>query len=353
MNHRSVASCMFSSLLGVALAFGASLAVAADDAEVNKRPLRAVTLTPEQAKAKLTTLDADFGPSFTINGVNFANQAAFIASGNRCGTRDHTEEERAAHDASHRQWAAAQLLKGTLVGNRPVGSVIVPVWVHVINKGAGIANGDVPQSQVTAQIQILNDAWANSPFRFQLAGTTRTTNAAWYDMSTDAAELAAKTALKRGGVETLNIYVANLGGGLLGYAYLAEDAVAAGVLDGVVVLNTSLPGGTAAPYNEGDTGTHEVGHWFGMEHTFNGGCSTRTGDFVADTEPEASPAFGCPVGRNTCLVTRTGDPIRNFMDYTDDSCMNMFTRGQSVRMDAQHLQYRSPAPSASAKRAAR
>jgi Pregnancy-associated plasma protein-A len=351
MTVHSSTSRVTSVLLGLALTLGSTLAVAAD--ATAKRPLRAVTLTAEQAKAKLGTLDADFGPSFTINGVNFANQAAFIASGNRCGTLDRTDEERAAHEASHRKWAMARLLQGESVGNRPVGSVTVPVWVHVINKGAGLANGDVPQSQVTAQIQVLNDAWANSPFRFQLAGTTRTTNPAWYDMAGEAAELAAKTALKRGGVETLNIYVANLSGGLLGYAYLAEDAVAVGVLDGVVVLNTSLPGGTQFPYNEGDTGTHEVGHWFGMEHTFAGGCTSRIGDFVADTEPEGSPAFGCPVGRNTCMVTRTGDPIRNFMDYTDDACMNMFTRGQTARMDAQHLQYRSPSPTVAAVRKTR
>jgi hypothetical protein len=357
MDVRSFTTGLVSSLLGATLALGSALALAgqaAESAESSKRPMRAVTLTPEQAKAKLATLDADFGPSFSINGVNFANQAAFIASGNRCGTRSQTPEEVAAHDALHRKWSTEQLLRGQPVGNRPVGSVTIPVWVHVINKGAGLANGDVPQSQVTAQIQVLNDAWASTAFRFQLAGTTRTTNAAWYDMATDAAELAVKSALKVGGPETLNIYVANLSGGLLGYAYYASDAAAVGVLDGVVVLNTSLPGGTAAPYNLGDTGTHEVGHWMELAHTFEGGCTSRTGDFVLDTEPEGSPAFGCPVGRNTCGVTRTGDPIRNFMDYTDDACMNMFTRGQAVRMDAAHLQFRTPAvPSASAKRASR
>jgi hypothetical protein len=193
----------------------------------------------------------------------------------------------------------------------------------------------------------MNDAWVTTAFRFQLQGITRTTNAAWYDMATDAAEVGAKTALHRGGTETLNLYVANLSGGLLGYAYYAEDAAAVGVLDGVVVLNQSLPGGNASPYNLGDTATHEVGHWFGLAHTFEGGC-TRTNDLVADTEPEASPAFGCPAGRNTCRSTRTGDPIYNFMDYTDDACMNHFTRGQNVRQDEQHLQYRTPAATGTA-----
>jgi len=259
----------------------------------------------------------------------------------RCMTVHPTLDQREALDRSNRDFLATRASKG-LPTQRAVGSVEVPTWIHVINKGSGIANGDVPDSQIQDQMDVLNAAYANSPFYFTLAGVTRTTNSTWYTMSDGTqAEAQAKAALREGGPETLNIYTANPGGGILGWATFPSSYNNNPTDDGVVILFSSLPGGSAEPYDEGDTATHEVGHWVGLYHTFQGGCSS-TGDQVADTPAERSPAYGCPTNRDSCKGRRYPglDPINNFMDYVDDYCMFEFSPDQITRADEMTLQYR-------------
>lgn len=256
----------------------------------------------------------------------------------RCGTKQPSVEE------------MAQIEQGVAKGQKGKVSAIINVWVHVISKGAGFANGELSDTMIREQIRVLNDSYngrtggANSGFGFQLAGVTRTTNATWFNqMSTNVTvELEAKTALRRGGNSTLNIYTVD-GGPYLGFAYfpsiLTDPAYAK--LDGVVLDWRSLPGGTFAIYSEGDTAPHEVGHWLGLYHTFEGKCS-KNNDFVADTPAEFGPAFNCPVGRDSCAgASQPGlDPITNFMDYSQDSCMYEFTPGQAARMQAAWAAFR-------------
>ncbi|MBS1721583.1 MAG: zinc metalloprotease [Armatimonadetes bacterium] len=219
----------------------------------------------------------------------------------------------------------------------------IPVYWHVIRNGTGISNGDIPDSQIQSQINVLNAAYAPWGWQFQLVATDRTTNASWYTVTPGStAETQMKNALRRGTADDLNIYSANIGQGLLGWSTFPSDYSAHPKTDGVVILYSSVPGGTAAPYNLGDTATHEIGHWMGLYHTFQGGCQKQAsrGDGVADTPAERSAAFGCPTGRDSCASIAGLDPITNFMDYTDDACMDRFTSGQDTRMDGQYTTYR-------------
>jgi hypothetical protein len=229
--------------------------------------------------------------------------------------------------------------------------ITIPTHVHVITASDG--SGGVTAQQIRDQIQVMNDAFAGrtssqstrTPFALKLASVDVTANDAWFNwgLNDDGTEtsdaIAAKNALHRGGWNHLNLYVAALGDGLLGYATFPTDGVLA--LDGVVLLNDSLPGGSAAPYNEGDTATHEVGHWLGLYHTFENGCHFP-GDYVSDTpyQFDGENIFYCNEDDDTCRNFGK-DPVHNFMSYGDDPCLDRFTRGQDQRMIQTWMAFRN------------
>jgi hypothetical protein len=223
----------------------------------------------------------------------------------------------------------------------------VPVYFHIVTDGA---TGALTDAQVAAQISVLNTTFAGGEggdrtgFSFTLAGVTRTDNAAWfYGNPGGTNEHSMKRALHQGGNNALNLY-STTAGDYLGWAYLPSIVTKPGqaYLDGVVVDWASMPGTStqyAGRYDQGETATHEVGHWLNLEHTFFGGCGDK-GDFVDDTPAQKTPTNGCPSGKDTCTAPGL-DPIHNYMDYSYDSCYTEFTPGQSQRMRDAWLFYRA------------
>jgi hypothetical protein len=238
-----------------------------------------------------------------------------IERGVRCGT-----ERVAPEVAAQVERVFAQRGPGAQAA-----AVSIPVWFHVIHDGT---EGDVPEAWLDGQIQVLNGAYNGTGFSFFKAGVNRVEDRRAFTGCYSNQRFKKNMAVDP--AHNLNFYTCKPKGNILGYAYLPWSYDESDWHHGVVVLFDSLPGGDADPYAEGDTGTHEVGHYLGLYHTFERGC-TAPGDEVADTPFEASAAFGCPTGRDTCASAGL-DPIKNFMDYTDDACMNTFTANQATRM---------------------
>lgn len=231
---------------------------------------------------------------------------------------------------------------------RAGGPVQVPVYIHVIQDSDAV--GVVPAQQITDQMDVLNDSFDGSTggdatgISFTLIDTDVTVRPEWYPLSKDSPEeVAMKSALREGGARALNVYLVEINDGILGWATFPDEYAFAPAMDGVVVESASVPGGTLASYNLGDTATHEIGHWLGLFHTFSGGCSS-TGDFVADTPAEMNPHYGACAVVDSCVLDPGNDPVENFMDYSDDACMHEFTAGQGNRMHDSTAQYRNGAP---------
>lgn len=273
----------------------------------------------------------------TAQDATVAEQSSIFERSRSCATKHPDEATALLIDDAHSRFK--QNRKASGMAEARSGKVNVNVYFHVITNTSG--QGNVSDQAIANQIQVLNNGFANTIYQFTLLQTDRTANNSWYTCTGGSCEQQMKNALHKGGAADLNFYTNNMGGGLLGWATFPWSYASAPAMDGVVCLYSSLPGGTAFPFNEGDTGTHEVGHWVGLYHTFQGGCSNN-GDFVSDTAAERSPASGCPSGRDTCTGRKWPgvDPIQNYMDYSNDACMFEFTPGQATRSDAMTLQYR-------------
>ena len=295
----------------------------------------------------------------TVNGLSFGSLEQYFQSdyfqvtGKRCGTKVPLYE-----DPARRKLFGVDAdctLNCTVIKPEYWPGIIltIPVVVHIIHKVDG--TGNIDDDRVQRQIDVLNEDFAavagtlgsegfNTRIRFTLAGITRPANDTWFN---DNDETGYKTALGWDQDRYCNIYV-NSAAGYLGYTYLPQEE-AGTVLDGIVVLYEAFGGRDDGfdPYDQGRTATHEMGHYLGLLHTFEGyAClnSYTEGDLIVDTPLESTEHYSCSVQTYTC---GTPDPLHNYMNYTDDICMNQFTREQANRMVCSLLNYRSDLATAS------
>lgn len=239
--------------------------------------------------------------------------------------------------------------------------VTIPVVIHVVYNTTA---QNISDAQIQSQLAVLNNDfrklnadWTNTPsvwqsitadaeVQFCLAQRDPSGNPTTgiIRRQTTVSSFSTNNAVKytaQGGSDAwpasqyLNIWVCNLGGGVLGYAQFPGGSAAT---DGVVVTHTAFgtTGTAAAPFNKGRTATHEVGHWLNLFHIWGDDGTACTGsDNVNDTPNAAGPNYGCPsFPKLSCSNGPNGDMHMNYMDYSDDACMYMFTNGQKARMQA-------------------
>ena len=222
------------------------------------------------------------------------------------------------------------------------GAITIPVVVNILENNSG----DVTQAQINSQIAILNEDYnnnnpntSNAPAEFaglvadvNITFTVAAVNRKISTKSTWGTNDAMKDSAQ-GGIDAtdsstyLNIWVCNIGGGILGYAQFPGGAAAT---DGVVI-GSDYFGETSGVYGDGRTATHEVGHWLNLRHIWGDG-RCRQDDFVADTPSSDRSNGGCPT--YPTVHCKSADMTMNYMDYVYDDCMYMFTQGQNDRMRA-------------------
>lgn len=273
-----------------------------------------------------------------------------VASQRHCAAADVLDEQLKADPSLQKRMNEIEEFTRQVVANplqyRLVNGVIeIPVVFNVLYRTTA---QNVSLAQLQSQIDVLNEDFAgtnadhnatstystvkagNIGIRFVLDAVNRrsTTKTSW--STNDAMKKSAQGIAPTSPTTKLNIWVCNMGGGILGYAQFPGGASAT---DGVVLDDnaTGRTGTAAAPFNKGRTATHEVGHWMNLRHIW--GDATCGNDQVGDTPLHNTANYGCPAAghKSTC----TGTPVEmtmNYMDYSDDACMYMFSLGQQSRM---------------------
>ncbi|KAJ1329643.1 Pregnancy-associated plasma protein-A [Microdochium nivale] len=236
----------------------------------------------------------------------------------------------------------------TLSGPSNLSIITVDTYFHVVAAGKDISDGWVPATAPKLQLAAMNAAYAPWGIVFRLKGVDWTVNQAWADdLDTDAM----KASLRKGNYAALNIYFQRtiMGGTASGFCYFPMAGPPAKGsqwynADGCQVQSLTMPG--AAPPGwwpmQGLIAVHEVGHWFGLFHTFQGYSCEGTGDTIADTPTTLGPSTDCS-RKNTCPTRKGVDMVNNYMDYSGEGCWSAFTTGQGKRMRSNWKVYRKVA----------
>ena len=302
--------------------------------------------------------------AFSLSAILSSSAMAQGVAKRNCGTMNHLAAQQAADPALEaRMQQIEQQTQQIIASNssaKTAAIVTIPVVFHVVYNSS---SQNISDAQCIAQLNQLNldyarlnsdasstpsvftSVSANTQIQFCLAqrdasGAATTGIIHKSTASTSFIDDDKVKSSSTGGdnawdaTKYLNIWSCNLGGGLLGYAQFPGGSNST---DGVVCLYSSIGSmtspGTATPYHLGRTMTHEVGHWLNLRHIW--GDASCGNDLVSDTPTQSTSNFGCPTFPHvTCSNGPNGDMFMNYMDYTDDGCMNQFTAGQSARMQA-------------------
>ncbi|MCE3259317.1 MAG: domain containing protein [Bacteroidetes bacterium] len=261
-----------------------------------------------------------------------------------------------AHAVNSSEFKISEAVKQSPLYKKAIASAVktIPVVVHVIHIGG---SENISDAQINSQITVLNQDYR------KMTGTNGFGNGVDTEVEFCLAKKDPNGKCTNGIIRInsplsnhqtfqrslltqlsnwdnkryLNIYVVrniNNGGGIAGYSSFPGGPDNE---DGIVVRHIYFGKIGTAAASLGRTTTHEVGHWLGLYHTFNSGCGVDTcadGDYVCDTPPAAAPNYGCPTAANTCTNDNLPDQVKNYMDYSNDACKNMFSNGQKTRIQA-------------------